>query len=117
MVIRAYNETRQAPLVERGQAATGFWGRLRGLIGHPGLSPGEGMLISPCRGVHTFLMRFPIDVVYVNGQGRVVGLAPELPPNRVGPVVPRARFVLELPAGTIQQTGTSIGDELEVQSG
>lgn len=117
MVIRAYNKTRQESLIERGQEATDFWGRLRGLIGYPGLSSGEGMLISPCRGVHTFLMRFPIDVVYVDGQGRVVGLAPALPPNRVGPVVPRSRFVLELPAGTIEQTGTSIGDELEVQTG
>lgn len=102
--------------MERGQAATDALSRLRGLIGHPPLGPGEGTLLSPCQGVHTFFMRFPIDVVYVDGQGKVVGLAPALRPNRVGPVVPQARFVLELPAGTIQETGTTLGDRLEVQN-
>jgi hypothetical protein len=102
--------------MDRGQSATTFWTRLRGLIGHRRLNPNEGMLISPCRGVHTFCMRFPIDVVYVDRQGKVVGLAPELRPNRLGPVVRRAQFVLELPAGTIARTRTRIGDQIDIRA-
>ncbi len=116
MVIRAYNRTRQAILMVQGRPATTFWTRLRGLLGYRRLNPGEGMFISPCRGVHTFFMRFPIDVVYVDQQGKVVGLAPELPPTRLGPVVRRAQFVLELPAGTITRTATVVGDQIDVQA-
>ncbi len=114
-MIRATNKTRGAALIERGRAATGHRDRMRGLLGCPGLDPGEGLMIAPCQSVHTFFMRFPIDVVYVDRGSKVVGLAPELKPNRVGPMVLRARFVLELPAGTIGRTGTRLGDELEVQ--
>jgi hypothetical protein len=59
-------------------------------------------------------MRFPIDVVFVSADGKVVGLVPELPPCRIGPIVREASFVLELPAGTIAETGTQVGDRIVV---
>lgn len=91
-----------------------FWARLKGLIGHPPLEPGQGLLIEPCRGVHTFMMRFPIDVLYVGEGGRVVHVTQHLMPNRVGPFIRDARLVIELPSGTVARTQTTVGDQLEI---
>jgi uncharacterized membrane protein (UPF0127 family) len=113
--MRAVNLTRNAVLVEHGEIADTCLTRLRGLIGHPSLAPGQGLLISPCNSVHMFLMSFPIDVVFADRADQVVGLAPDLRPNRVGPIVRSARYVLELPAGTIARTGTQVGDQLAVE--
>ena len=112
--IRIYNVTRQTPLVARGESATSFRARLKGLIGHPPLEPGQGLLIKPCRGVHTFMMGFPIDVIYVGERGRVVHLTQHLVPNRIGPLVQDASLVIELPGGTIARTQTTVGDQLEI---
>lgn len=113
--MRAYNVTQNCTLIERGEVADSVWTRLRGLIGHRPLEEGEGLMITPCNSVHTFFMRFPIDVVYVTAGGEVVGLAERLSPFRIGPIVRRARFVLELPAGTVARTGTRLGDRIVVQ--
>lgn len=110
-----YNVTRDCPIVEQGTMATSPFQRLRGLIGRSALGPGEGMIIIPCHGVHTFMMRFPIDVLYASRAGQVVRAVPDLVPNRVGPVVPQAAYVVELPAGTLAATGTEVGDQLEVR--
>jgi len=113
--LKVYNVTRSCVLIEHGEVADNIWTRLRGLIGHRPLRDGEGLMITPCNSVHTCFMRFPIDVVYVTEDGEVVGLAQQLHPFRIGPIVRRARFVLELPAGTIAKTGTQIGDRIAVQ--
>ena len=110
--MNAYNVTRNQMLIERGTVADNAWSRLRGLIGHRPLEAGEGLMIRPCNSVHTFFMSFPIDVVYVSDSGEVVGLAQRLTPNRVGPIVRKASFVLELPAGTIEDTATQLEDRL-----
>jgi uncharacterized membrane protein (UPF0127 family) len=114
--VRAFNLTRNTVLIEHGEVANAFLTRLRGLIGHQPLASGQGLLISPCSSVHMFLMNFPIDVLFVDGTDQVVGLAPDLRPNRIGPVVRRARYVLELPVGTIARTGTQVGDQLAVEA-
>jgi uncharacterized protein len=110
------NSTRGQTLVARGKATTNRWERGKGLIGHAPLQPGEGLLIRPCSSVHTFWMSFPIDVVYVDQSHRVVALAPNLVPNRIGPIARRAAYVIELPAGAIDQTGTEVGDQLAVDA-
>ena len=112
--IKIYNVTRQCPLVVRGEGATDFYSRLKGLIGHTTLKPGQGLLIKPCRGVHTFMMKFPIDVLYVGERGRVVHVTQRLRPNRIGPLIWKAEFVIELPGGTIEHTRTMVGDKLEI---
>lgn len=113
--MRAFNITRQCVLVEHGKVAQTAWTRLKGLIGHAPLHQGEGLLIHPCQGVHSFLMRFPIDVVYVSGAGQVVRTVEHLVPGRIGPIALDARFVLELPAGTITRTQTAVGDRITVE--
>ncbi len=110
-----YNVTRDCRIAEQGTMATNVLQRLKGLLGRDRLGPEEGMVIKPCNGVHTFMMRFPIDVLYASREGQVVRAVPDLVPNRVGPVVRQAAFVVELPAGTIAATGTQVDDQLEVR--
>ncbi len=114
--MNAYNVTRNQTLVTRGTIADNVWSRLRGLIGHRPLEAGEGLMIKPCNSIHTFFMGFPIDVVYVSEDGEVVGLAERLVPYRIGPIVRKASFVLELPAGTIANTATQPGDRIIINA-
>ncbi|MFV9503196.1 MAG: DUF192 domain-containing protein [Oscillochloridaceae bacterium umkhey_bin13] len=95
--------------------ARSFLARGKGLMGHPGLAPGEGLLIDPCSSVHSFFMRFPIDVVFADAQHRVVGLTVAMAPNRPFAGAWRARYVVELPAGTIAATATALGDQLLIE--
>ncbi len=111
-VVRVHNVTRGRDLATRAQVAASFWTRLRGLIGRPHLAPGEGLVLIPSRGVHMWFMRFPIDVVYVDREGRVVDVDEHLAPWRIGRPRPRAHFVVELPAGTVAATGTRPGDQV-----
>ncbi|MBI5906023.1 MAG: DUF192 domain-containing protein [Deltaproteobacteria bacterium] len=109
---RVVNRTRGTVLGTRVREARTFTSRLGGLLGSRGLSPGEGVWIAPCRCVHTVGMRFPIDVAFVDGRGAVIGVSGALPPNRISRFVRGARGALELPAGTLAETGTGIGDVL-----
>ena len=114
--IAAVNTTRDQWLARRVQLALGLWQRTRGLIGHAPLQAGDALLICPCRGVHTCWMRYPIDVVFVDQAGVVVGCCSELRPWRLSRVYGAASCVLELPPGTISTTGTIPGDTVAFRS-
>ena len=102
-------DTRQLLAARVGVAAT-HASRAIGLLLRKELPQGEGLWIVPSRGVHTFGMRFAIDVIALDGQGRVVDLVAEMKPWRVR--LPRAGCVgvLELPVGSIALSGTRLGD-------
>ncbi len=104
------NRTRKVPLGDRVAIADTRWTRLRGLLGRPEPQEGEGLLIVPSRGVHMMGMRYSLDVVLLDGAGTVVALYPELPPWGKTRMHRGARVALELPAGSIERTGTSTGD-------
>lgn len=112
--VQVQNLTRGQTLVTAGRVADNAWTRFRGLIGQPPLAPGEGLLIVPCSSIHTHLMGFAIDVVYVNAALEVVGIDRNLKPWRFGRLYRRVRLVIELPPGTASQTGTQAGDQLQV---
>jgi uncharacterized membrane protein (UPF0127 family) len=115
----AFNRTRQTHLATEMSLAGTHWSRFRGLMWTDAVNfpAGRGLWIVPCRGVHTFGMRFPIDVIYLDGDKIVVHIENQLKPWRVAPVRIRATSVLELPGNTIQSTGTSLGDEIEIAVG
>lgn len=113
--IHVENMSRGQTLVTKGRVADGFLSRLRGLIGHQPLEEGEGLLIVPCNSIHTHFMGFPIDVVYVDRSLKVVAIDHAMKPWRFGRVRRGARFVIELPAGSIAARGTQQGDQLEVR--
>jgi hypothetical protein len=114
----AFNRTRSQYLATRLSVADTHWSRLRGLVGKTtsDFQQERGLWIVPCRGVHTLGMRFPIDVVYLSREKVVVHLEPALPPWRFAPVRLKAASVLELPENTISSTGTTIGDQLEIDT-
>lgn len=74
---------------------------------------GQGLWIVPSEGIHTFGMRFPIDAAYLDAKGKVLRVYHGLRPWRLAAVTLRARSVLELPAGTLERTGTEAGDVLD----
>jgi uncharacterized membrane protein (UPF0127 family) len=112
----AFNRTRTTYLATELLIANSHWSRLRGLIATPSSNfrPGQGLWIVPCRGVHTFAMRFPIDVVYLDRASTVVHMERELKPWRMAAIRIRAASVLELPAGTVQQSETALGDQVDI---
>lgn len=91
-----------------------FFSRLKGLLGRRELAPGAGLWIKPCGSVHTFGMRFSIDVAFLDRDMRVVAVAKTLRPNRVSPFYSKAFSVLELPAGTLDAAVTAVGDRIEI---
>ncbi|MEW6771813.1 MAG: DUF192 domain-containing protein [Bacillota bacterium] len=99
-------------MARRLEVARSFGQRLKGLLFRRELSSGGGLLLEPCRSVHTCFMRFPIDVVFYNNEGAVVAVFPALTPFRFTPFIKLARGALELPAGTVMETGTRVGDLL-----
>ena len=113
--LRAHNRTRNAPLVAHGAVAASWWTRLRGLLGHAPLKPGDGLLLRGENAIHTIGMAFAIDVLFLDRAGRIVHVIPAMPPLRLSPFVARAADVLELPAGIIAQTHTTLGDQIELE--
>jgi uncharacterized membrane protein (UPF0127 family) len=86
--------------------------RNKGLLGRKRISPGEGLWIIPCASVHTFWMRFSIDLVYLDRKKRIRKLRSDVRPWRLSACL-WAHSVLELPPGTIRGTQTQYGDRLE----
>lgn len=88
--------------------------RLFGLLGKSGLEPGCGILIRPSSGVHTFWMRFSIDVVALDRELRVLKVYPRLPPWRITSVSTKVKSMLELAPGQIEACGIAPGDQLAI---
>jgi uncharacterized membrane protein (UPF0127 family) len=85
--------------------------RLRGLLGREGLDSGEGLLLRPASSIHTFFMRFPIDVVFLDRALVVLEIHDTIDPWRAASQR-GAKAVLELPAGESSRRGLAVGDQL-----
>jgi uncharacterized membrane protein (UPF0127 family) len=84
---------------------------MRGLLGRASLPEGEGILLRPAGSIHTFFMRFPIDVVFLDEDDVVVGIEPELAPWRTAGRR-GAKKVVELASGECVRRGVELGDRL-----
>ncbi len=113
--IRILNLTRQVEIADRVQLAGDGHSRRKGLLGRESLARGEGLWIVPCEAVHTFWMRFPIDLAYLDRKHRVVKVCSHVGPWRLSACL-RAHSVIELAAGTLGKTGTTQGDSLQLIS-
>ena len=105
------NARTQSIVAERLETAFDSASRRHGLLGRDGLPPGSALIIAPSNAVHTFFMRFSIDVLFVRRDGRVIKVRPRLHPWRVAASL-RAFAVIELPAGSLLQSNTAAGDTL-----
>lgn len=112
--LRISNPARQSVLAHRVAVADTSLTRFLGLMGRRSLAAGHGLLIRPSNGVHTFWMRFTIDVLLLDREHRVLSAYGSLRPFRMTSINWKASTALELPAGTIAATNTQIGDLLQI---
>ena len=109
------NLTRQVVLADCVEVADHGAARRRGLLGRDALPAGEGLWIVPCESVHTFFMKFPIDLVYLDRNKKVKKVRSSVPPWRLSACL-SAHSIIELASGTIEITQTRQGDVLEFYS-
>ena len=107
------NQRSGATLANRVLSALDSRSRRTGLLRHESLPDGEAMVIAPTNAIHTFFMRFAIDVAFVARDGRVVKTCASVKPWRVAMAL-RAFAVIELPAGTLARCDTVPGDTLSI---
>jgi len=110
--LKVVNLARGSVLATQLEVAGSGKTRRKGLLGRGSLSPGEGLWIIPCESVHTFFMRFPIDLVYLDRGNRIRKVRSSVGAWRLSACF-RAHSVLELPAGTVRDTQTQSGDTVE----
>jgi uncharacterized protein len=112
----AFNRTRTTYLATDLSIAGTHWTRFRGLMATPTsrFPHGHGLWINPSRGIHTFAMRFDIDAVYLDRDHVVLHLEQELKPWRVAAIRVHAQSVIEVPAGTIKDSRTQVGDQIDI---
>ena len=103
------------PIATRLIAAFDSTARRQGLLGRSGLGDGEGIALAPCSSIHTAFMRFPLDLIFLARDGRVLRVSPGVPPWRIR-LHWRAFAVVELAAGSLARTGTIRGDRVELRT-
>jgi uncharacterized membrane protein (UPF0127 family) len=96
------------------EVASSMWRRFVGLMGRRELPEGHGLALTPCNSIHMFFMRIPLDVVFLDRNGRVVRAYHGIRPWRVSRIVRGAHTAVELPAGTLRQAGIDTGAELRL---
>lgn len=114
-LLAAFNATRGAEIAARVRVADDADSRCRGLLGRESLAADEGLWIVPCPMIHTFFMKFPIDVLFLDRDLRVARVLENLRPWRLSPWVWAAGSVLELQGGVLKGT-VLVGDQLEMRS-
>ena len=109
------NTTKGTLLADKAIFAETLWKRLVGLLGREGLGEGEALVIRSCSAIHTFFMRFPIDVIFLDRASRVRKVIRGMRPFRLSSLVFGAREAVELPLGVIATTHTEVGDIIEIR--
>jgi uncharacterized membrane protein (UPF0127 family) len=108
------NVTRGIELGQKVRVASTFFDRTMGLLGTASLAAGEGLWLSPCKSIHTFFMRYPIDVLFLDRDGKVLHQKTYAPWKLSG-WFSKSRGVLELAAGSLSQS--RVGDRIEMVEG
>lgn len=111
-LLRVLNTTHDTVIGDRIEVADSAARRNKGLLGRTGLETGEGLWIVPCEAVHTFAMKFALDLIYLDRKHRVVKVRQSVRPGRISGSF-RAHSVIELPTGIIAATRTYPGDQLQ----
>jgi uncharacterized membrane protein (UPF0127 family) len=112
--MRAFNSTTCKDISDRLTVAESFFSRLKGLLGRKSLPQGEGLLLRPCKGIHTFGMRFPIDVLFLDRNNCVIAVVNNIRPNHMTRLYLQASSAIEITAGTLAFTATKTGDQIEI---
>lgn len=113
-MLKLINKSKKNIIVENLFLADSFWPRMKGLMGKKNLPEDEGLLLLPCNSVHSMFMRFPIDLLFLNRELRVIKIVYRFKPWRVTPIIRDCYQVVELRAGVASVKGVTIKDELDI---
>ena len=113
--MKIFNSSKNTVLAENCNVANAFFSRLKGLMGIGELPSGSGLHIIPCNSIHMFFMKIPLDIVFLDRSNTAIYLMEGIKPWKVSKIVHKAHSVLELPIGTINASGTCIGDRMEFE--
>jgi uncharacterized membrane protein (UPF0127 family) len=119
--VPARNRTRETLIAEQVEVAGGLFAKFMGLMGRASLAPGAALWLPDSNGIHMLFMRFPIDAIFLGrpdpaGARRVISVHRALPAwTGLVPLVRGAHGCLELAAGTIDRSGTQVGDWLTLE--
>ena len=103
-------------VARRLRRADTFCRRLRGLMFSKTFPTGiDALILTPCNAVHTFFMRYHLDVLFLDGNLKVLHIIQGMKPGRFSPVVKEARYVVEMAAGNAVRYGVQVGDSLSLQ--
>jgi uncharacterized membrane protein (UPF0127 family) len=102
-------------VAEEVMRAFTFFRRLKGMMFTESFPSGSCLHIQPCRSVHTFFMKYTIDILYLDDQYNIVGVEANLKPGKRGAIFPNSVSVIELPEGTIQQNDLRIGQTVRFE--
>ena len=100
--MKCFNPKTQQVIAENLTLNNTFFSRLIGLMGKKNLPPGSGIILKPCAQIHTCFMRFNIDVIFLDENLEVLHVIENMPPWRISPLFLKARYTVELPAGTLK---------------
>lgn len=109
------NTTKNVILADNVTLAQTVLARLKGLLFRKEFRNGEALIIKPCNSIHTFFMRFPIDVIFIDSNDKIVKIRKEIKPFRATPVYFKSKFVIEFPSGTVEVTNTTESDILLIE--
>ena len=112
MIIR--NTSRNTVVGETIEVAETAVQKVKGLLGRDCLEDGQGLLFKGAGSLHTLFMRFPIDIIYANKQGKVLKAAKAVRPFKVAAAPLRGYYAIELPVGAINASNTQVGDLLDL---
>ena len=113
MALRVFNQSKGTCLGTQIEVADSPRRRMVGLLGTTSLEPQCGLLIYPTQAVHTFGMKYPIDIIFLNSKKKVIAARKAVRPNRLTRIYWTAECVIELPENTIAMTKTQPGDFVE----
>ena len=110
------NLTKKNVVASQVSVASSILTRLVGLLGRKQLHEKEGLLITPCKSIHTFFMRFPIDVIFISTDNHVIGMLHSFSPFRISKIYSNAEEVIELKSGVLKQKKVEEGDLLNLRN-
>lgn len=113
--MKIINKSSHSLIAEQVFVADSLLTRLKGLLGRKEFKKGEAIVLKPCNSIHTFFMRFAIDVLFLDNDNKIIKVIPCLKPFRITFIYFKARFAIELPAGTTQSVSIRENDTLSFE--
>jgi hypothetical protein len=112
--LKILNTTKNTIIASQGWIARGTLERMTGLLGRSSFGEEEALVLTACRSIHMFFMKFPIDVIFADKNDIVVGCVERIKPFCLSPYFFRASYAVELSAGIIARSQTRAGDKISL---